>query len=317
MRAAPVRALLLALLLALGSLVPAAASGPRPAARAVSQSDSTGAIPRQQIVRRSLRSNPSQEYLLYLPRSSSVGAPVFVTAHGISRNVEEHAALFAPFAEQHGVVLVAPAFTEQGNDDYQRLGRAGRGSRSDVALEDILDEVQRLTGAATGKFCLFGYSGGAQFAHRFTLAHPDRIERAIIGAAGWYLFPDSGTPYPYGLGASAELPDLRFDPDRFLRVPILVVVGGADTGSKNLRQGADLDRQQGTTRVERAERWAQAMRREAQARGLEPRVSCVQVPGIGHSFGQLMREGGLGERVFGFMFGSAAHATSSSARGGP
>jgi pimeloyl-ACP methyl ester carboxylesterase len=265
-------------------------------------------IPRQQVLRRALRADPSQEYLLYVPTKGGQGAPIFVTAHGISRNVEEHATLFAPYAERQGAVLVAPYFTPEEHDDYQRLGRKGRGRRADMVLDAILEEVEALTGASAGKFYLFGFSGGAQFAHRYAMAHPERVAGVAVGAAGWYTFPDSETPYPYGLGPSEELAGVRFDPREFLRVPITVFVGEADVGSQSLRRNPQVDRQQGVTRLERAQNWTSAMRRAALARGQEPLTTCELVPGIGHSFRQFMLEGGLGDRVFGALFGSAHEA---------
>jgi hypothetical protein len=93
------------------------------------------------------------------------------------------------------------------------------------------------------------------------------------------------------------------DPARFLRVPVSVFVGTEDTaGGENLRRNDRVDRQQGTTRLERARRWVAAMNRAALERGLEPRVTLEEVPGIGHSFRQFMEQGGLGERVFASLF---------------
>jgi len=272
-------------------------------AQVVRAGESGELIPRSQVVRRALRADTGQEYLLYVPGQGGHGVRLFVTVHGISRNVEEHATLFAPYAERHGVVLVAPCFTQDEHDDYQRLGRKGRGRRADLVLDAIVEEVGALTGARSRKIYLFGFSGGAQFAHRYVMAHPDRVERAVLGAAGWYTFPDSGVGYPYGLGSSEEFAGVRFDPDSFLRVPITVLVGEADTGSESLRRNAQVDRQQGATRLERARNWAAAMWRAAQARGLEPLVTFEQVPGIRHSFKQFMQEGGLGDKVFGSLFG--------------
>jgi len=262
-------------------------------------------LPGTQVLRRALRADSSQEYLVYVPGKGGHGAPLFVTVHGISRNVEEHATLFAPYAEEYGVVLVAPCFTRDRHTGYQWLGREGRGLRADLALDAILEEVGASTGAAAESFYLFGFSGGAQFAHRYALAHPDRIAGAVVAAAGWYTFPDSGTPYPYGLGRSAELPSVRFELEHFLRVPITVFVGDADSGSESLRRNRLVDRQQGATRRERAQRWTAAMRRAAVARGLEPLVTCERVPGIGHSFKQFMQAGGLGDKVFQALFGSS------------
>lgn len=299
------QALILALLFATG-LACSACVGVPAAATVVRGAESGALIPRQQIVRRALRADSTQEYLIYVPGKGGDGAPLFVAAHGISRNAEEHATLFAPFAEKRGVVLVAPYFDPDEHDDYQRLGRTGRGRRADQALDAILEEVRSLTGASGGKVLLFGFSGGAQFAHRYTMLHPDRVERAVVAAAGWYTFPDSSITYPYGIGPTADLEGARFEPQKFLRVPIKVLVGEADTGSTNLRQNAAVDRQQGTTRLERARNWAGAMRHAAQERGQVPLVTFEQVPAIKHSFKQFMLEGGLGDKVFSALFEPAS-----------
>jgi pimeloyl-ACP methyl ester carboxylesterase len=265
--------------------------------------DAHSPLPTHKLVRRTLQADPKQVYFVYVPSSGGRGAPLFVTVHGISRNAEEHATLFSDFAEAYAVVLVAPYFTESQNDDYQRLGRVGRGTRADLVLDSIIAEVAASTGAAAEKIYLFGFSGGAQFAHRYAMAHPERVARAVIGAAGWYTFPDDRTPYPYGIGPSRELPSVRFDPEQFLRVPIAVFVGEQDITNESLRRNAEVDRQQGVTRFERARNWVAAMRAAAEARHLEPLVSYEPVAGIHHSFEQFMRQGRLGERVFEALFG--------------
>src|SRR5262245_18285735 len=262
---------------------------------------------RGQILLRSLGNDPSQQYLLYVPPRAAPGAHIFVTVHGISRNLEEHATLFAPFAEEHGVVLVAPFFTRERNDGYQRLEKGQGGRRADLVLNAIIDEVATTLGADGRKFYLFGFSGGAQFAHRYAMAHPDRVIGAVIGAAGWYTFPDPKTPYPYGLGWSRERSNLNFDPGRFVRVPFTVLVGGDDVqAGDSLRQNPLVDTQPGTTRLERARRWVDAMNAAANRRGLPPLASYHSVPGIEHSFGQFMRKGGLGEQVFDTLFQPAS-----------
>ncbi|HYM82460.1 MAG TPA: PHB depolymerase family esterase [Candidatus Limnocylindria bacterium] len=256
-------------------------------------------------MRRALQADSSQAYFVYVSKQGGQGAPIFVTVHGISRNVEEHAMLFAPYAEKYGVVLVAPFFTKDGNPGYQWLGREPSGRRADMTLDAIIQEVAVSTGAEGKKLYLFGFSGGAQFAHRYTLAHPDRVARTAVGAAGWYTFPDRRTPYPYGLGPSRDRPSVRFEPEKFLRVPITVLVGENDTGDEHLRQSAIVDRRQGKTRLDRAQNWVAAMRRAAEERGLSPLVTCERVPGIEHSFKQFMERGKLGDKVFEALFGSS------------
>lgn len=254
------------------------------------------------MLRRALRSNPSQEYLVYVPSAGGADAPLFVPVHGISRNAHEQARLFAPLCEALGAVLVAPYFAGEEHRDYQRLGRLGRGRRADAALEAILEEVASLTGAAATRIHLFGYSGGAQFAHRYVMAHPHRVARAAVVSAGWYTFPDARKRFPYGIRTSPKLPGVRFDPEEFLRVPISVLVGAKDGGSARLRRTRRVDRQQGVTRVERARNWVQAMRTAAEAYQLEPLVSYVEVDSSNHSFTQFAERGALAERVFGALF---------------
>jgi pimeloyl-ACP methyl ester carboxylesterase len=261
-------------------------------------------LPRGAIVRRVPAQHDAVPYLAYVPETAGPRAPVLVTVHGLSRNAGDHARRFAPWCDRYGVVLAAPIFAPGLHDDYQRLGRSGRGRRADLALDAVLEDLAAASGASTARIHLFGFSGGAQFAHRYAMAHPQRVARAAVAAAGWYTFPDESTVYPYGIAPSPDARHLRFEPRQFLRVPIAVLVGARDTGDRNLRLDRRLDRQQGTTRVERARRWAAAMQAAARAQGLEPLVTFEEVPDMDHSFARFVEEGRLGERVFEALFGA-------------
>jgi poly(3-hydroxybutyrate) depolymerase len=278
-----------------------------PVAATAAARSSLDSLPHGQVLRRTLRGDALQDYYLYLPATTTaVRAPVFVTVHGISRNAEEHARLFARHAEAQGVVLVAPLFTESHHGDYQRLGRAGRGPRADHALDAILAEIATLTGATIDRIHLFGYSGGAQFAHRYAMAHPERVAAVVIGAAGWYTWPDAAVEYPYGIAPIPELDGVRFDPQAFLRVPMTVVVGMQDVTDAGLRRNQQVDAQQGRTRLERARNWVAAMRQSAAAQGLPPLATLDTVPEIPHSFREFMLRGELGDRTFTALFGTPA-----------
>lgn len=256
------------------------------------------------IETRTLADDPGLTYSLYVPARGGTGAPVFVSVHGRSRRADQHAALFAPFAERRGAVLVAPLFARDRFPDYHCLGRDGRGERSDLILDRIVAEVRAGTGARDGPIYLFGYSGGGQFAHRYAMAHPARVVRAALGAAGWYTFPDPGLDYPLGIRSAAGLRGLSFDPDAFLTVPCLVLVGEHDTLREELlNKDPQVDAQQGLHRVERAWRWVEAMRAAATARGLVPRCEFHLLPGAGHSFAECMTRTDMGERVLRHLFG--------------
>jgi pimeloyl-ACP methyl ester carboxylesterase len=260
---------------------------------------------RKRLQRRVLLADPGQEYLVYIPSTGAERAPLFVSIHGVSRNADEHAKLLSAYCEMYGVVLVAPIFSVEQHPDYQRMGRHGRGKRADLALNMIVAEVATMTGARAEKFLLFGFSGGAQFAHRYLMANPHRVEKAVIAAAGWYTFPEATRRYPYGTRMSKKLPGVHFDAEEYLTVPITVMVGANDDNQSGLRRSTRLDKEQGHTRLERARRWVAAMQASAEAHHLESMVTYEEVADCDHSFKRSILRGGLGDKVFQAMLGAA------------
>ncbi|MCB1826559.1 MAG: alpha/beta hydrolase, partial [Candidatus Competibacteraceae bacterium] len=261
--------------------------------------------PTHGVVQRWSKSDPAQAYYLYVPPGVGGNAPVLVVVHGVSRNAEEQARRFRRLARQYRVVLVAPQFPTDRFADYQRLGLTGQGERSDQALQAILTEVRHQTGI-TGRLYLFGYSGGGQFVHRYAMAHPKQVAAVAIGAAGWYTFPNLQVRFPRGLKISRRT-GTRFRPERFLRIPMAVFVGEHDVrrgkDRPELRQTGRVDAQQGLTRLERGDRWIDAMRAAARDRGLDTPYRYEVLPHAAHSFAASMKRGGLGARVFDFLFG--------------
>ena len=258
----------------------------------------------KRLRRRVLLADPSQEYLVYVPGTAGDQAPVVVSVHGVSRNADEHARLLSTYCETYGVILVAPIFSAEQHPDYQRLGRVGRGKRADLALNMIVAEVASMTGGCAETFYLFGFSGGAQFVHRYTMANPHRVAGAVIAAAGWYTFPDATRRFPYGTRMSKKLPAVRFDAEEFLSVPMTVMVGANDDTQSGLRRTARLDREQGVTRIERARRWVEAMKACASAHHLDSKVTYQEIENCNHSFRRSMLRSGLGDKVFQAILGA-------------
>ncbi len=258
---------------------------------------------RRRLLRRVLESDPSQEYLAYVPRGAGERAPLFVAIHGMSRNADQQARLLSAYCDMYGAVLLAPVFSAEQFPDYQRLGRRGRGRRADLALNAIVAETVEATGAAGDRFYLFGYSGGAQFAHRYLMAHPHRVAGAVIAGCGWYTLPDPTRRFPYGTRMSRKLPEVHFDAEEFLSVPVTVMVGTDDNARDALRHRDRLDREQGASRLERARNWVAAMEAAAAAHRLQSRVRFEEIADCGHSFRLAILRGGLGEKVFRALFG--------------
>lgn len=161
-----------------------------------------------------------------------------VLVHGSDRDPMGMIRAFRPWAERNGVTLLAPLFPVgvpvPGHGDAYKTLR-GDGLSFDEALLDIVDEAAGGTGSALSPFLLFGFSGGAQFAHRFALAHPARVRALSILAPGnvtllggerrwWAGIADAGA----ALGRDVDLPALR-------HLPVQALVGGDDDGRDVIR----------------------------------------------------------------------------------
>jgi pimeloyl-ACP methyl ester carboxylesterase len=223
-----------------------------------------------------------------------------ICVHGISRDHREQIALLRDEAAKRGFALLAPHFGERRWPDYQRLGRRGRGPRADLAVDLAVERLEARLGLHFRDRFMIGYSGGSQFVHRYAMAHPDRVRAAVCAAAGWYTFPDADRRYPYGLRVEGALAGVRLEPEAFLRVPMLVAVGRLDTTQEAMRSRPRLDAEQGHDRIERAERWVDAMGRAAGKRRLEPPIELALIEGAGHAFSECV-QGGLARLAFDFF----------------
>jgi len=249
------------------------------------------ALPRSRVLHRRL--NKRTEYLLRLP---AVPDPhrVLVVVHGISRNASMMIRGLAEDAECAGYSLLAPCFSQRQFDDYQRLGRQGRGARADLELLAMLGDA----GVEAGSFDLFGFSGGAQFAHRFVAAHPGVAASMILTAAGWYTDPTSQRRFPRGLGATDRLKGLRFSAAALAETPSLVMAGTADTErDPALRCTPALDARQGQHRLDRA-RW---FHKRLRSLATDKPHHFVALPDTAHDFAQAVVRGGLPKHLFDFL----------------
>ncbi len=242
---------------------------------------------------------PPLPCLIHKPPGDQPLRGLLVCVHGISRNRHEHLEAFRDQANRHGVALLLPLFSPRDYPDYQRLGRKGRGPRADLALLRAVEEARERLGIEDETFDLLGFSGGAQFVHRFALLHASRVRRIGLGAAGWYTWPDPGVPYPRGTGATSALPGARFDLAGLLRIPMLVWVGDRDRmRDPSLNTNARVDQMQGGHRVARAINWVRAMRQAGLRMGIQTDIRLQLLPEVTHSFLEADQIGQIGRRVF-------------------
>jgi len=263
----------------------------------------TNALQPGKIYRRTIDGMSQMDYFIYRPASNPDGSKILYTIHGISRNAEEHIQRFIVQAERHGVTIVAPLFTKDHFPRYQRLGTSAQRERADMAFDHVLQEVQELLDVPPAPKCLFGFSGGGQFVHRYAMFYPKRVERMVLTAPGWYTFPDPDRRYPYGLKATQEWPQLIFQVEKFLRIPTMVMVGEEDDlRDKDLNKAREIDSFQGLNRIERAERWIGASRNLARSYDISADFRLENVPNASHAYESYMAHPPFAEQVFDFLF---------------
>ncbi len=232
---------------------------------------------------------------LALPARMASDTPPIVAVHGIRRNARQQAELLAERASASGRAVIAPLFDRGRWPRYQQAVRRGR---ADLALIALMEALRRQGIWRTQRFELSGFSGGAQFAHRFAMLHPHLVARLTVASAGWYTFPDAA-PFPYGLSVRPGRPDPwsavgENNIKRFLAIPIQVCVGADDTlRDHSTRTGPAIDAQQGEHRLVRAIRWTRALKASARLRDMTPRATFVALSACGHDFRQCVLRGDL------------------------
>ncbi len=242
---------------------------------------------------------PARRFFVYRPSTLREGSPVLASIHGIARNAAAHAYRLTELSERYGVPILAPYFSKGEYGQYQQLEDRRLCVRSDHALLSMIDAVVALAGSDGSRLLLFGYSGGAQFAHRFAMLHPERVASVVLASAGWYTMPDAEARYPDGLDTEGWSFERPLAPDRFLKAPFHVSVGELDVRrDESLRKTKALDRNQGLTRVERAYRWTKSMAEAANRRWFSVEPTMRLLPGVGHDFGASIERAGLAEWAF-------------------
>jgi pimeloyl-ACP methyl ester carboxylesterase len=218
--------------------------------------------------------------------------PVLVAIHGISRNAAEIAMRFAIHPAFGKVSIIAPLFTREHFGKYQQLRTHKDGqARSDQALIRLLEDIADEHRIATDRFCLFGFSGGAQMAHRFAMFHPERVERLCAVSAGWYSLPRADLAYPYGIANASGEPLVG---PEFLDIPATVIVGERDIQTDaSVRQHALINEHQGDNRRQRAEAYVRAVNALHRSLGRAGRMRLLTLPGVSHDFTECTNEGRL------------------------
>lgn len=205
-------------------------------------------------------------YCLYVPISympeNASAYTLLVAVHGTDRANQSLRDSFAGFAEQHRCIVLAPLFPAGIEDaldvdNYKYIKFAG--IRFDQVLLEMIEEVQETYRLPQQRFLLFGFSGGAHFAHRFLYLYPERVLASTIAAPGSVTLITDEHDWWVGLGNIEEVFGQGLDLATLAKVPIMLTVGAEDTDTQHIitdsrspkwMEGATLA---GTNRIDRLE----------------------------------------------------------------
>lgn len=237
----------------------------------------------------------------YVPENVDVKrAPILLMMHGAKRNSERYLREWAPFAQEKGVVVIAPQFSTKAfpKSAGYNLGNVFKTGGDDLrdeslwtfsAIEPLFDYVVQTLSSEQTHYTLYGHSAGSQFIHRFLYYKPDaRVKRYLAANAGWYTLPNNDALYPYGL-KSAHVPE----PSRrhALSADVVVLLGDRDTNTehKSLRRAPEA-MEQGPHRFARGIYFYENGKKEAQKLNIPFGWTLQTVPGVAHSNGGMARK---------------------------
>jgi pimeloyl-ACP methyl ester carboxylesterase len=147
---------------------------------------------------------------------------------------------------------------------------------------------------------VYGFSRGAQLAHRYALLYPEKTLAVTTIAAGSYTMPFANLsdmnlkvtqvesknsnllPFPFGMGDAAKISTRPFNRTAFKKVNFWLEVGDQDT--KNSDVPRDFDPYQGANRLERAKAFYGALKQVGN------NVSLHIYPNVGHGVSAEMRQ---------------------------
>lgn len=159
---------------------------------------------------------------------------LLVTVHGSERDAIEMSDAFTPFAVSHRMTTLAPLFPgEPGDpasvDNYKFIRYCD--VRFDHVLLQMLAPAADRVGSPTSPIHLIGFSGGAQFVHRFFYLHPHRVASVSIVAPGRVTLLDDTLDWWAGTRNVTEMFGQGIDVAALRGIPVQIVVGSDDTGT--------------------------------------------------------------------------------------
>ena len=204
---------------------------------------------------------PDVELLYSLPKEINENTKVLFIIHGNSRDAERSLKQWKDISINKNIILIAPYFEKSSYPNFWTLQMAkssgkmlkDQSNNLKNSLSSFFTYFQNKLNLKTQTYSVFGYSAGSQFTHRYLLLSQDKkIEKAVLGGAGWYTFLNN-EPFPYGIKNLALNNDTY---EKFLSTKVLFLLGEDDNDPNDI----DLNKsrgamRQGENRYERAKNY--------------------------------------------------------------
>ena len=174
-------------------------------------------------------------YCLYVPHGyQPEGAPLklAVFVHGTGRNPFAYRDAASKFADEHHCLVLCPLFPcgipqPRSTENYKFVSY--QGIRFDLLLLSMIDEVATIYRLDAQRFCLFGFSGGAHFAHRFFYVHPERLAAVAVDAPGVVTLLDFDRDWWCGVRNFSSVFAKELNLEAMRAVAVQTIVGAEDT----------------------------------------------------------------------------------------
>jgi len=173
-------------------------------------------------------------YGLYVPQTPPpTGAHrVLVAVHNSVRRLESVAELieaFRPFAEQHGMAVLAPYFDRATFYRYASLNAEPFRPRADIRLLEMIASVSKRVRLSRRPFLWYEAGPAAGFVPYFALTRPEYAARAAVLEPQGYPHLNPDVVFPAGTKTNPFAADLRIPPiARFLHIPLLIMTDAPD-----------------------------------------------------------------------------------------
>jgi predicted esterase len=203
---------------------------------------------------------------VYLPvgLNKTEPAQILLALHGMGGNGQAMGRLLTDYADRYHMVVVAPSLKY--NQNWKDISVIAQEDPTlSARLQNMIDQIPVTLGLQINpKVILFGFSRGAQLAHRFAMFNPERVLAAAIISAGGYSLPVTNEPssdqtgqvvskimpFPFGVGDISHYTGHAFNRAAFIKVQFVIEVGEMDTKSADVPR--DYDPYLGNNRLERA-----------------------------------------------------------------